>query len=170
MAHFRLFMAIIPAVFPLFERIDSWLSDRYSDSAMHFLTRAGYRSIMPLSAALLLAGGPVVFSAQSHCQKRAAAEVARQKAANESAGSQGAAEGLPTEAPPTQERDGSASFLAAGTKPVDTQGAGLVLGLVAHARCDAGLRRPGGVVADATPLFAATLHCPCYQAQAPPIA
>lgn len=135
---------------------------------------------MPLSAALLLAGGPVVFSAQSHCQKRAAAEVARQraanepagsrKAANESAGSLGGAEGLPTESPPTQERDGSASFLAAGTKPVDTQGAGLVLGLVAHVRCDSGLRGPGGVMADATPLVAATLHCPCYHAQAPPIA
>ncbi len=39
--------------------------------------------MVPLAAALVMAGGPAVFAAQSHCRQRAAEELARQKAAQQ---------------------------------------------------------------------------------------
>ncbi len=136
---------------------------------MHFLTRAGYRSVLPLAAAFSLAGGPVVFAAHAQCQRKAAEEIARQRAAHCAESSDSSASGQTPEKAPQGSRDGSASFVAAGAKPADTQASAMPLCLAGCTMTDAGRQSLRGQVVDWTPVGAVSLHRPCFRAHAPPI-
>lgn len=136
---------------------------------MQILTRAGYRSVLPLAAAFSLASGPVVLAAHAECQQRAAEEMARQRAAHHAESPNSSTPERTPQKAPQGTRDGSASFVAAGAKPADTQASAMPLCLAGCSMTDAGRQSLRGHVVDWTPAGAVSLHRPCFRAHAPPI-
>lgn len=136
---------------------------------MFTLVRFAFRAMVPLAAALVMAGGPAVFAAQAHCQQRAAEEMARQKAAQESGCDLDTA---PTESkssdPRSNDSGASACFVAAGAKPIDTHGSAHVLLPADSVVRDCGRHRSRHLILEADTPLVSSLHRPAYHALAPP--